>query len=78
MSSPDSSMPKTINTLYPSNTKRVQLIILSLFLSFAIVFFISSNFNFIIGVSIILLSILFYIILSSLGTTNNSIPYALQ
>ncbi len=77
MSSDSNNIPKTINTLYPGNTKQTQLIILSLFLSFAVVFFISSNFNFIVGISVIILATIFYIIFSSLGM-DNSIPYALQ
>ncbi len=60
-----------------SNTHGIQLITLSLLLAFSIVVFISSNFNLIIGISVLVLTVLFYLLFMNYGN-NAAIPYALQ
>ncbi len=60
-----------------SYTRTVQLVVFSLLLSFGFVLYISSNFNIIVGFSVLLLALLFYILLINYGN-NAGIPYALQ
>jgi hypothetical protein len=60
-----------------SNTKGIQLVVYSILLAFAIVVFISSSFNIIIGLSVLILAVLFYLLFINYGN-NAGIPYALQ
>ena len=60
-----------------SDSKGVQLVVYSILLAFAIVLYVSSDFNIIIGISILILAVLFYILFINYGN-NAAIPYALQ
>ena len=60
-----------------SSSHTTNILLFSLILAFAFCLFISSKFNIVIGIAILLLTLLIYILMMNLGN-NMAIPYALQ